>query len=570
MKILCSLFIILLCGVINCSASLNVPKTTYIRFKEKVMQGASPMQIVKIPAKSKRISSNKGEIVLTFDDFVPDSMRVVINAAKTAWESKMPFSHPVYINVWFEPLEPIFCMETDVSYCESEGLKGCPSSLASQITGEDYGSVVSPDALIVLNSETNWNCSFSSEVVGGYNLYTTSLRAFAIAFGFGSSLIEVGNDELDYYNGFPAYFDNQIHRGSSYMSSLSGGTAEIKSFATSGELFVDGISRSYPLYSPQIFEPYKSLIYINDNSSLMSSLFGIGDKILAIDAATVDVLKKIGWNIPESDEGLNITSVDMADNGIGSSYTSHTFSLDKKDVSVSNYRWRYSLKNKSGAYEEVITSNSSTFIINPVTEVQSYYVNPDGDLEGKIECEYTVGSKQYSARPFYVSLELKPTILSIDQIKKIKNREYSFNLSFTVNYAGAESVIVEVEEEYNTTLRTYRFDEPYYAHVHTGAITNQYYSWVTVVVRNSYGEDYMTLEYEPEEMTSLYSRVVAEISEVSSTDVFDAWIELYTLQGALVFRGGLAAPLSPTLSPGLYIKKEIKNDGSVVISKYKI
>lgn len=91
----------------------------------------------------------------------------------------------------------------------------------------------------------------------------------------------------------------------------------------------------------------------------------------------------------------------------------------------------------------------------------------------------------------------KPIIQSIDNISIVNTGDYEFSLTFDVKYAGADYVSVEIEEEYNTTLRNYRFDEPYIAHVKIGNITNLYYSWVTVIVSNKYGTTSETLEYEP-------------------------------------------------------------------------
>ena len=138
------------------------------------------------------------------------------------------------------------------------------------------------------------------------------------------------------------------------------------------------------------------------------------------------------------------------------------------------------LKNKGGEYISVSTGNNFDFTINEISNPREYFVNLDGDLEGKVECEYMLSGNIFKAAPFSISLELKPEILSIDDVVVISNDDYSFNLLFNVRYTGADYINVEVEEEYNTTVRLYTFEEPFIAHVKTGNITSLYYSWVTI------------------------------------------------------------------------------------------
>ncbi len=130
-------------------------------------------------------------------------------------------------------------------------------------------------------------------------------------------------------------------------------------------------------------------------------------------------------------------------------------------------------------------------------DIHDYIVNSNGSLEGRIECNYTIGGRNQSAAPFALLFELKPVIISIDNVSVIDTGSCQYSLSFDVNYIGADYITVEVEEEYNTTLRTYRFDEPFVALVNTGDITTLYYSWVTVIAANKYGTTSRTLEFAP-------------------------------------------------------------------------
>lgn len=265
------------------------------------------------------------------------------------------------------------------------------------------------------------------------------------------------------------------------------------------------------------------------------------------------------WDLPLS--GLSIKCDNISDNGIGSTYEPHTFSLLKGDENVSNYSWRFLLKDKQGNYTRISDGTGESFTIAEISSPDNYFVNVNGDLEGRIECDYTLDGKRYSAIPFTLSLELEPIILSIDDLTVVNNGEYEFYLTFNVRYTGADYVSVEVEEEYNTTLRRYRFDEPYIAHVKTGNITNLYYSWVTVIVSNKYDTASETMEFAP---------VSGETDPDISLDIPDSHIVkiiLYTMDGTPVFSGTPSEFENQTFKRGIYIKEIILDNGESRTSK---
>lgn len=266
-----------------------------------------------------------------------------------------------------------------------------------------------------------------------------------------------------------------------------------------------------------------------------------------------------GWDLPMS--GLSIKCDNISNNGIGSSYEPHTFSLLKGDKNISNYSWRFLLKDKQGNYTRISDGTGESFTIAEISSPDNYFVNVNGDLEGRIECDYTLDGKRYSAIPFTLSLELEPIIFSIDDLTVVDNGEYEFYLTFNVRYTGADYVSVEVEEEYNTTLRRYRFDEPYIAHVKTGNITNLYYSWVTVIVSNKYDTASETMEFAP---------VSGETDPDISLDIPDSHIVkiiLYTMDGTPVFSGTPSEFENQTFKRGIYIKEIILDNGESRTSK---
>lgn len=281
---------------------------------------------------------------------------------------------------------------------------------------------------------------------------------------------------------------------------------------------------------------------------------------MSIDDETCDILRAIGWDLPLS--GLSIKCDNISDNGIGSSYESHTFSLLKGDENVSNYSWRFLLKDKQGNYTRISDGTGESFTIAEISSPDNYFVNVNGDLEGRIECDYTLEGKRYSAIPFTLSLELKPIIFSIDDLTVVNSVPYGFYLTFTVRYAGADYVSVEVEEEYSTNLRNYRFDEPYIAHVKTGNISNLYYSWVTVIVSNKYGTAQETMEFAP----TCGVKELEATSDISSNSHI-VKIVLYNIDGILTFNGTPFEFENKTFKPGVYVKKEIFDNGDSRTSK---
>lgn len=158
--------------------------------------------------------------------------------------------------------------------------------------------------------------------------------------------------------------------------------------------------------------------------------------------------------------------------------------------------------------------------------------------------------------------DLKPSIIAIDNLSVVNDGDYAFYLTFDVRYSGADYVTVEIEEEYDTTIRNYRFEQSDFAHVKTGNISNLYYSWVYVTVNNEYGSDRKTLEFAP-------SYGNADIAGTPLSAITTA-IQLYAIDGHIVFEGTPTDYSDKTFQPGIYIKKEVLNNGSSKTSKIYI
>lgn len=154
--------------------------------------------------------------------------------------------------------------------------------------------------------------------------------------------------------------------------------------------------------------------------------------------------------------------------------------------------------------------------------------------------------------------DLKPVIHSIGNLQVVENDDYMFYLLFDVRFSGADYVIVELSEEYVTTVITDRFYGDGVAHVKTGNMSNLYYSWVTVIVRNKYGAVSQTMEFAP--------TAGVDASCLSAQDSLKE-IVLYNADGRTVFSGTPSEFRDKAFRSGLYIKKEIFENGSSQTSK---
>jgi hypothetical protein len=291
----------------------------------------------------------------------------------------------------------------------------------------------------------------------------------------------------------------------------------------------------------------------------MSYLIGEGDMMQNIDDSTLDILKEVGWYKLYNRDSYDILCGDIGDDGIGSAYADHTFTIENRgDEDISQYEWHYYIKDDNDNYVEctkdkkgnLLTTTESQFTIKEISGIDNYKGNINGDLEGKIECEYTINNKKYKATPFTVSLERKPQIISVDLTPIRNSSNYTYSLCGKVEYTGADYLTLEIEEEYSTSLRSYRITEPFLAHIATGNISSLYYSWATIRVKNKYGSAYETIEFAP-----YYSISTNNVEMLSD----ESYVELYTLSGYKMFEGSYGEYQKQNLRSGIYILKDKEN-----------
>lgn len=567
-------FISLLLTVISYSASADSVQRRCVTFIEKVRPGQSQTTVPDMPNKSNRVSATSGNVNIHKGENLSDSIYIAAKAAGEAWQAILCNKIPVWITISMEPLSSDVVVQNDVYYAEDESgpeaVSG-PTALLLQKGIMEPGNAQAPDAHIILNSNLKWNCSFAPNTSEGYNVYTMILRQLAIAFGFGASIQQSidGYDDAPYYTAgyYFSDFDHRVHNSQGvYLHTLDTYLPEMEEFVTSDDIFADGSEQQYALYAPSVFEPGSSLLHLKDDGYLMSHSIGEGNKFFTIDNATIDLLNTIGWGLTTTPALYKIICQDIGGDGIGSSYSAHTFTLEDGAGDISDQSWSFSLRNKDGQYVEIKNATGDSFEIPALKSTENYYVNLNGDLEGRIECTYKKDNAFHQATPFALSLELKPAIISIDDVRQVFDDPYGFKLLFNVRYTGADKISVEVEEDYNPAVRDYTFQEPFLAHAVTGYITALDYSWVTVIVQNKYGSASQTMEFEPADFSASLDQnagILLPDSELRTVST----IEVFTVDGKPVFIGTGADFESASFTPGIYIQRLHGVDGKIITKK---
>ncbi|MGM9799605.1 MAG: hypothetical protein ACI30M_02830 [Muribaculaceae bacterium] len=495
-----------------------------------------------------------------FEEDIPENIRVAVEAARDYWEAKIPAQQAIWIQINMSELEENIATQVDVCYYneDSEVLRGVPTSLASQILGKELGNTDVPDGIIRLNNSLEWNCSFSSSSEDGFSVSYLCLRAISVVLGFGSGVSSEFNSEdgkeYFFFNcEVPSVFDKKIRNGNIYMSDLDEFSDELRDFVLSDNLRVKGENGEYDLYSSNPFIRGKSLVYLNEPTSLMHYELGDGDKFFTIDDITIDVLKGIGWDFGLDEGYASIKCDDIGDDGIGSAYAPHVFSLTLGNPL--SCRWKFSLKNDTGNYEEVLNGENTSFVLPVISDVNNYYINTNGDLVGKIECEYVLDGKSYKAKPFSVSLELRPSIMSVQKVgKEIFGDEYT--VSFEVVYRGSEMISLEVLEENSSICVSYDFYEPFIAHITTPHLQKNKVYYLTFKAINRYGS-----------VTSdeiIYSEETTTVESVDNT-LSKEDISVYSVYGEKVYSGNSNDFKESCLSPGIYLKRENKRISKVIV-----
>lgn len=253
------------------------------------------------------------------------------------------------------------------------------------------------------------------------------------------------------------------------------------------------------MYTPPVYENNKSLIYLDNQNSLMHHSLNNSFRILQVDSVTANVLNKLGWDIKNQQIGdFSIVGDNIPETGITSAYTSHSFLIEGSGKQfITNRKWTFVLPSTDGSDVIVKQSEGDLFFsTEEIGQPNDYHININGDIYGKIIFSGDINGKPLRM-VYNLTLELRPEISIVDFNKKTIDGYNSYNVNCKVDYKGAECLYVSLEEEYSSLLRSQFVREPYLAHFICSNISSNYYAWIDIRAENKYGSDIYTIELPP-------------------------------------------------------------------------
>ncbi len=573
MKKVLAIFVSVLLGIILMQAQ-DVSLDTLSYADNFSTFGGGENIIRAVQTKSARVTSEQGSINFNFADNVPDSIETAVRVAGDIWRQYLDGKAEITIGVEYDVLENDIETEVVYGYNTNNPDINYPSSLYNYLFPFNTPSRTAEkdnDGTIFINSGTSWDCNFSDGTVATANNMTyAAMRAIANVLGFGSSVKEyVRRGESKIYfnlaNGH-SVFDNLIFSSDGNRMRDIPNTGKNKENALlrefiqpteDTELYALLQSSSYKMYAPSFFEPLKTLMYLDNVNSLMHHDLNTGNKIHQVDDVTINLLREIGW-YSQVDTLVNIVSTDIDSTGIASAYTSHGFTVENlSSGTITNARWEYMLPLATGG-DSLMSSatNTLSFEIPAVSDENLFVRNVNGDIYGRIIFTGEVNGNAVED-VYTVSLELKPKIMYVADIRKIPNaNDGHYDLYFTVCYYGDNHIVVVKEEESNSILRTQLVYEPFLAHVRVENASYGYWAWVDITVKNDYGQDTYTIELPAEE-----TYYMASVPIYLSTDNYI--VDVYDISGKRILTGICERELA-NLQNGLYILEYRNSNGERV------
>ena len=466
-----------------------------------------------LPKSQRKSQATGGNIKVTFLDNVEDSVAQAIHAATELWESYLPIGVEVPIEVAFAPIANE--MQLTISYLSEGDTLYCSPYYTNYInTSVDVGNYL---PIVTFSSSVNWSCRYDGAANGTYSLTTAMLRGIAMALGFGTTVVQRGGtrsgecvffdtNRADPYTPFEyRVYDTANHS----LSGITKGKKErenavLRAFSEQGSnsvKFFASDGQSYSLYTPNSFETNKSMIFLDNDNSLMHHLIPRGSLILNIDTITLNILREIGWKL-QSPSVTDITCPTIPVSGVASAYVQHQFSIVNYSVAMSSLKWSCLMRQSDGDYHVASQQNGgTTFSISPSTfSFQS--PNTDGDLDCIVELSYILGGSEHKIQK-HLSFELSPSIIDItDQTVHLGNHTTLYDYSLNIRYAGATDVTIGVEQEYSSYYRIIHVSEPYLAHAYISSLNRGNYVWLDISVSNAYGSDTRTIEIPEQSLSS--------------------------------------------------------------------
>lgn len=449
---------------------------------------------------------------ILYDENVPDTVVKCLQVAADIWRSCLNINanHAITLQLAWEDLPNNEDIKNNVQYVIGKNYNLIPSSLYYSVKSNEKNNRPF-DAKITINKNLNWDCGYNVENKAGVrNLSYAMLRSIAVALGFGSTLT------LAKYNSEPvvkfqhsqghSLFENMLvsEQGIWLKDQSNTGKKQnpkILDFCTGvyGDVYISGMHTpsQYKMYTPASYEDNKSLMYLDNKQSLMHYSLDKQTKKLQIDTLTTNVLNKMGWDIAVPNSDFQIIGEGIAESGVTSAYTAHSFHVEGNGKeNIKDARWYFYLPSVSGSDSlQKSAEGTLAFNINAISDPDNFVNNVSGDIYGQILFSGTINGIKINLQ-YNVTLELKPSISSVSVVKRKNDNNDSYDAICKVDYKGADYLYVSLEE-YGSSLRSQFVREPYLAHFVCSNITSPYYAWIDIKVENKYGSEVYTVELPP-------------------------------------------------------------------------
>lgn len=558
------------------------PETVTLTFPVNYTDGADPAKSKALLPKEKRLNPRAATIEILQTDVLPDSITTAVRIATDIWESAVEAQYPLKIGIEYAPLSSGDDILVEVKY-KPDKLKKTIFPLTLYYGIEHTGtppSSVSDYATIKINSLKDWECGCDTNyTLGRKNLIYAMLRAYAISLGFGSSVhLKQDGGGLPFvvfgYNRYYSPFDKLIYRSDGkWLSGVDNIGYRYNQDLTDFVNIPAGVNvyaddRQHPdfkLYAPAVYEPYRSLIYLDNPSSLLHYDLSTEAKSFAIDDTTIDLIKSIGWEM-SNDVEITPTTGDLL-GGVASAYQTHSFKL-KSFEGVSSRSWIYQLPLKNGGMDTVCTGTGDVFTIPAIQNEGKYQLNINGDIYGRILfCGIKNGKTVTDT--YRISLELKPRIFYAYIDNRVITDQYGLynDITFYVAYSGSDHIDYSVEQEDALIIRDYTINNPFHGYGKASHIVVTNWCWVTFKVENKYGAVTYELEIPPYMNEPEGQRMNAD---ATLSDVGYDYINVFKLEKANFANLGTVDGESELqlLPAGMYALHYMIGNDIVLIKKY--
>ena len=409
-------------SILAVSVSVCSQNIEYITFNEDFSACPSLVKYVPLQAKSMRKSDNHGgQIKINYPSYpssMPDSLMNAIEIATSLWEERLPVHTNFQIDVSYESNSTD--MSVRVPYCrfENDTIKYASSYFQTYLQDTQRTSA---DGYVVFSDTAHWCCGYLGIGGGGQkSLSTAMLRAIAIVLGFGTSVRQSAEGAVyfeDHTQGSTLFEYLVFNDSNTPLSSIPKGTKRenryLRNYIESSDtLWVKYGTTRHELFSGSPFVKDKSLIFLNDTTSLMHYEMPSGSRYMTIDSTTISILQAIGWEI-ETSPSASIYCLGIPLTGIASAYNSYLFEISNYVPNMDSLHWEYQVKTDSGIYQTVCQqADSLTFTFTPSTYLSSSHINPEGDIDGVVRLTYRLGGEEKTACK-KLTFECAPKIVSV-------------------------------------------------------------------------------------------------------------------------------------------------------------